>query len=126
MKSFRYQLLVMSCMAIAWSVFELGIRIYSFITSLGSDNANKSEWLINTAQESVLFLLVILTGLLGIKAIKKAKLLPFTVIMGIVCLLANVVLFFTINVPFNIVIIVASFMITYNAFQLQKMNKSEQ
>ncbi len=120
MKSYRYQLLVMSFMAIAWSIFELGIRVYSYFTSLGSDNVNRSEWLISTAQESTLFLLVILTGLLGIKAIKKAKLLPFTVIMGIFSLIANIVLFFTINVPFNIVIIVASIMITYNAFQLQK------
>ena len=120
MKSYRYQLLVMSVMAIAWSIFELGIRVYSYFTSLGSDNVNRSEWLINTAQESILFLLVILTGLLGVKAVKKAKLLIFTIIMGIICLLANVILIFTISVPVNIVIIGATFMITYNAFQLRK------
>jgi len=120
MKSYRYQLLVMSVMAILWSIFELGIRIYSYITSLGSDNVNRSEWLISTAQESVLFLFVIITGLLGVKAVKKAKLLPFVMIMGVVSLLASVVLFFALNVPFNIVTIVASIMIIFNAYQLRK------
>ena len=108
-------------MRITLNIFNYNsIRVYSYFTSLGSDNVNRSEWLINTSQESILFLLVILTGLLGVKAVKKAKLLIFTMIMGIICLLANVVLFFTISVPFNIVIIVATFMITYNAFQLRK------
>jgi len=120
MKSYRYQLLVMSVMAILWSIFELGIRIYSYITSLGSDNVNRSEWLISTAQESVLFLFVIITGLLGVKAVKKAKLLPLVMIMGVVSLLASVVLFFALNVPFNIVTIVASIMIIFNAYQLRK------
>ena len=76
--------------------------------------------MISTAQESVLFLFVIITGLLGVKAVKKAKLLPLVMIMGVVSLLASVVLFFALNVPFNIVTIVASIMIIFNAYQLRK------
>ena len=118
MKSYRYQLLVMSVMAILWSLFELGIRVYSYFTL--SDSVNKSEWLAYAAQNSILFAIVILTGVTGIAAMKKVKLWPLAMIMGIVSLLTNVALFFVAEVQFNIVIIVAAFMITYNAFQLRK------
>ena len=48
MNSKRYQLLFMSVMGLVWSVYELGVRAYSYFQVLNSTSINKSEWISKT------------------------------------------------------------------------------
>ena len=122
MNSKRYQLLFMSVMGLVWSVYELGVRAYSYFQVLNSTSINKSEWISYTLLESSLYVLLILAGLAGLATVKKRAFWPLSMIMGALSLAANFVLLVFMNVTFNIVTIAASCMITFISFQARDVS----
>ena len=121
MKNYRGKLAVMSILAVLWSVFEIVLRIATYKTNLEAAQVDESVFMTYTQCQILVFVCVIISGMLGYITLKEPSFWKFAMLTSILAIVASVVFFFTQNIAFNIVTLVCSFMIAYNAFQLRKV-----